>query len=89
MLDSRVLAETVRIKLPAGFDVDELPDAVNIDAAFGSYKTTYEVKNNELLFTRKMAVRAATIPADQYESVRKFYERIRSAEQSPVVLAKK
>jgi hypothetical protein len=36
-----------------------------------------------------MSVRAATVPADQYESVRKFYERIRAAEQAPVVLVKK
>ena len=77
------------MKLPAGFEVDELPDAVKIDAPFGSYKTSYEVKNGELVFTRSLAQRAATIPADQYEVVRKFYERIRAAEQAPAVLARK
>jgi hypothetical protein len=89
VLDSRAFSETVRVKLPAGFEVDEMPDPVTLDAPFGSYKTTYEVKNGELFFSRVMAVRAGTIPAAQYESVRRFYERIRAAEQSPVVLAKK
>src|SRR5947207_5179968 len=89
VLDSRAFNETVRVKLPAGFEVDELPDAVTLDASFGTYKTTYEVKNGELFFSRRMAIKAGTIPVDQYESVRKFYEKIRAAEQSPVVLAKK
>ena len=89
VLEPRAFSETVRIKLPVGFDVDEMPDPVKLDAAFGSYKTTYEVKNGELVFTRALEQRAATIPVEQYETVRKFFERIRAAEQAPVVLARK
>jgi hypothetical protein len=79
----------VRIKLPTGFEVDELPDALKLDTAFGNYASTYEVKDGQLVFTRTLTQRATTIPADQYATVRNFYERIRAAEQSPVVLAKK
>ncbi|MGH9970411.1 MAG: hypothetical protein ACREBG_21825 [Pyrinomonadaceae bacterium] len=89
MLDSYAFTETVRIKLPAGFDVDELPDSVKLEAPFSSYKTSFEVKQGELVFTRSLAQRAATIPADQYLTVRSFYEKIRAAEQSPVVLVRK
>ncbi len=89
VLKSDAYSETVRVKLPAGFDVDEMPDPVKLDTPFGSYSTTYEVKDGELLFTRKLTQHASRIPAEQYESVRKFYERIRAAEQSPVVLTKK
>ena len=88
VLEARGFTETVHLKLPAGFLVDELPDPLKIDGPFGSYKTTYEVKNNELLFTRTLAQRAGTIPAAQYQTVRSFFERIRAAEQSPVVLVK-
>ena len=89
VLQSHAFTETMRMKLPVGFDVDELPDAVKLNTAFGTYTTSYEVKNGELTFTRALAQRAATIPADQYESVRSFFEKIRAAEQAPVVLAKK
>jgi len=47
------------------------------------------VKNGELVFSRTLAQRAATIPADQYRAVRSFFEKIRAAEQAPVVLVKK
>jgi len=36
-----------------------------------------------------MAQRAVTVPSDQYQNVRSFYQKMRAAEQSPVVLAKK
>lgn len=89
VLDSRNFSETVRVKIPAGFEVDELPDPVKLEASFGSYNTTYLVKDGELIFTRTLAQRAGTIPVAQYQMVRSFFERIRAAEQSPVVLARK
>ena len=89
LIKSRAFTETVRVKLPAGFDVDELPDAVKLQAAFGTYETRYDVKGGELTFTRSFSQRATTIPAEQYETVRKFYSSIRTAEQAPVVLARK
>jgi hypothetical protein len=89
VLTSNSYSETVRVKLPAGFDVDEVPDAVKLETSFGSYATNYEVKDGQLLFTRKLIQRATTIPVDQYSSVRSFFEKIRSAELSPVVLARK
>lgn len=89
VLTSNAYSETVRVKLPVGFDVDEMPDAVKLSTAFGSYATTYEVKDGHLVFTRKLVQSAATIPVEQYASVRSFFERIRAAEQSPVVLTRK
>lgn len=89
VLDAYAFSETVSVKLPAGFDVDEVPDAIKLEAPFGSYKTTYDVKNGELVFTRSLAQRAGSIPVDQYQQVRNFFEKIRAAEQAPVVLVRK
>lgn len=89
VLHSNAYSETVRIKLPDGFEVDELPDPVKMDTPFGSYETGYQVKDGQLNFTRRMVVRAATIPVEDYTRVRGFFERIRAAEAAPVVLAKK
>jgi len=89
VLTSNSYSETVRMKLPEGFAVDEMPDAVKLDTGFGSYATSYEVKDGELVFSRKLVQRAATIPVEQYNSVRSFFEKIRAAEQAPVVLMRK
>jgi hypothetical protein len=89
VLKSRAFTESVRVQLPEGFEVDEVPDALKIETPFGNYTATYEVKAGQLLFTRTLSMRAMTIPADQYSAVRSFFERIRATEQAPVVLAKK
>ncbi|HEU4478195.1 MAG TPA: DUF3857 domain-containing protein [Pyrinomonadaceae bacterium] len=89
VLGARAFSETVSVKLPEGFDVDEIPEAIKIEAPFGSYKTTYDVKDRELVFTRTLAQKAGSIPVEQYQIVRSFFERIRAAEQAPVVLIRK
>ena len=89
VLTANAYSETLRLKLPTGFNVDELPDPLKLDASFGSYVTNYEVKGGELVFTRKLVQKAGTIPVTQYNTVRTFFEKIRAAEQAPVVLARK
>jgi transglutaminase-like putative cysteine protease len=89
VLESEAYTESVNVKLPAGFDVDELPDPVKLDTAFGTYSTSYSVRDGQLQFKRAFMQRAATIAPADYAAVRGFFERIRAAEQSPVVLARK
>jgi hypothetical protein len=88
-LTSRAFSETVRVKLPSGFDVDELPDPLKLETSFGSYSASYEVRDGQLVFTRAMIQKGGIIPVEEYSAVRNFYERIRATEQAPVVLAKK
>jgi hypothetical protein len=89
VLKPRAFTETVKVKLPDGFDIDELPDAVKLDTPFGAYSTAYEVRDGHLHFTRKLIVQRATIPVAEYVKVRAFFEKITAAEQAPIVLAKK
>ena len=89
VLRANAYSETVKVQLPAGFAVDEVPDPIKLETAFGSYMTSYEVVNGELVFKRQLSQKATTIPAAQYDAVRKFYESIRAAENAPVVLARK
>ncbi|HEX5084961.1 MAG TPA: DUF3857 and transglutaminase domain-containing protein [Blastocatellia bacterium] len=89
VLNSEAYNETVRIKLPEGFDVDEMPDPTEISRPFGSYSAKCEVKEGHLLFRRSMTLKAGIIPIEQYASVRGFFEKIRAVEQTPVVLVKK
>jgi hypothetical protein len=88
VLRANAYSETVQVKLPAGFTVDEVPDAVKPETSFGTYVTSYEVKNNQLVFKRQLSQQATTIAPADYEKVRKFFESIRTAEQAPVVLAR-
>ena len=89
VLSSHAYTETVRVKLPKEFEVDELPDPARLDTPFGTYSTSYVVKDEQLSFTRTLLVRGATVPVNDYAKVRGFFASIRAAEQAPVVLAKR
>lgn len=89
IIDSEAIKETAVFTLPAGFIVDETPDAVNLETPFGKYTTSYEVKDGKLFFTRSLTLNRMTVPVDKYNSVRDFYAKMREAEQSPVVLMRK
>jgi hypothetical protein len=88
VLEPYAFSETSTIKLPAGFAVDELPDAVNLDTPFGKYSTSYEVKNGNLHFKRTMIITSSQISVDKYATVKDFFVKVRNAEQAPVVLLK-
>ena len=89
VLQSEAYSETVSVKLPEGFEIDEMPDAVKMETPFGKFSTSYEVKDGQLIFIRNLEVQNATIPASRYTEVRSFFGRINGAEMAPVVLAKK
>ncbi len=89
MLNSQSMKETVVFTLPQDFTVDEMPDAVKLETPFGTYTTSYNVKEGKLVFTRSLIMTRSIVPVDKYAEVRDFYSKIRDAEQSPVVLLRK
>ena len=89
VIPSHVSSESARFKLPAGFQVDEIPDPVKLEATFGSYSAVHSVENGDLVFTRTLTLRRSILPTEQYPAIRGFYERILAAEQAPAVLMRK
>lgn len=89
MLDSNSFREKATFTLPAGFAVDEVPNPVSLQTAFGKYATTYEVKDNKLIFTRSLTMSRSMVSVDKYKEVRDFFTAMLNAEQSPVVLLRK
>jgi hypothetical protein len=88
VLESEAYSETVKVKLPGGFQVDEMPDAIELAQPFGNYSAALEVKDGHLIFKRTLVLKSTTIPVEQYPAVRSFFARIYGIEQAPVVLEK-
>jgi len=88
ILEPRAWSETTAIAIPDGYTIDELPPPVEATASFGHYKaaTTYDPVKRQVRYQRALEMSAAEIPASDYATVRKFYETIRNAEQTNVVL---
>ncbi len=80
--------DKTRVKLPAGFKVDEMPNAGKLDTPFGTFSCSYAAEGGDLVFTRKLEIKAGTYPVAQYAALKTFFEQVAGAEQSPVVLVK-
>jgi hypothetical protein len=74
------------ITIPPGYEVDDLPPAVDADYSFASYHSKTEVKGNVIGYTRTFEVKELSVPVDQTEELRKFYRIIAGDERNNVVL---
>jgi hypothetical protein len=87
-LGSKIYDDEVRVELPPGFGVDELPDDILLEEEFGTYSATFVVDGSKLDFSRRLTLRGSILPAQRYDKVKGFFESIRNLEQLPVVLAR-
>ena len=88
VVDEDALHETVRIRLPDGLKVDELPPPVKIDSPFGKYQATWEFDGGSVVFQRSFEMPAQSVPASQYTALRKFLDTVSGSAELPVVLVK-
>jgi hypothetical protein len=88
MLRAETYRKHVRIKLPAGFTVDELPQAVKQHSEWGEFSLTFEQKAGELVMEEDLKTDAVTLPPDRYKEVKTFFDQFNGADQQQAVLVK-
>ncbi|QYO67284.1 DUF3857 domain-containing protein [Leptolyngbya sp. 7M] len=89
MIDASRYTEKAKIKLPENFEVDEIPESAKFESEFGRYDVFYKIEDGHLHFIRSLELKRARIAPEKYDSVERFFGRILSIEQSPVVLLRK
>jgi hypothetical protein len=88
-LEGSCFAETVTVKLPEGYAVDELPEALHERHDFAELDADWKVEGDRLRFTRLWTVRPLTLPPARYPEVRKAFAADLAASESPVVLVRR
>ncbi len=88
-LQADLRRDSIKLKLPAGFQLDELPPPVKIEGAYGTLEAAWSVKDGELLMTQSLEVRAQVVQTTEYAQVRDFFEQVAAAGFAPVVLVKR
>ncbi|HYK92154.1 MAG TPA: DUF3857 domain-containing protein [Acidobacteriota bacterium] len=88
-LTARQRKDAVTLKLPAGFDVDEIPDAVQVESRYGLYRANWKATAEKVVFEQSLEVKDILVPVSEYSRVREFFEKVSSSQASPVVLLRK
>jgi len=76
------------VKIPAGYTVDDLPDPVNVDVGFATYRSEVKAQGGVLHYHREYVLKQLTLPASDYASLQKLEEAITTDENSDAVLKK-
>jgi hypothetical protein len=78
--------DSFEITLPPGYEVDDLPPAVDADYSFASYHSKSEVHGNQIRYTRSFEIKELSVPASRAAELKKFYRIIANDERSTAVL---
>jgi len=79
-------SDTFEIKLPAGYEVDDLPPPVDVDYGFASYHSRTEAKGDTLRYTRTFEVKEVTVPVAKVDDLKKLYRIIAGDERNTAVI---
>jgi hypothetical protein len=86
VIDADALDETVQIKLPGDFKIDEIPPPVHIDTTFGRYDASWKADGDGVIFKRTFVMPAQTVPAAQYADLKRFIDSVAASAGSPIVM---
>jgi uncharacterized protein DUF3857/transglutaminase superfamily protein len=74
------------IAIPAGYTVDDLPEAADADYSFGSYHAKTVVEGSTIHYRRTYEIKQASVPVDEAAKVKKFYQVVANDERNMLVL---
>ncbi len=89
VLGAESFSERATFRLPEGYAVDELPDAVKLESPYGRYRASWNVNGAEMHFEQELTMDSAEIPAAEYPQLRDFLLKVRGASGASVVLARR
>jgi hypothetical protein len=89
VITARTWRDTVRVQLPPGFDVDEMPETASLTTPFGTFQSKATVEAGVLTFTRTLVLKSMVVPVAEYPALKAFSDQVGGADQAPIVLAKK
>jgi hypothetical protein len=87
-----VESDEITLKLPEGYEVESIPnETMNLTSEFGEY--TLKVESNaeagQLVYTRKLKILPIELPAERYNDLRAFYQKVTKADKMKLVLVEK
>ncbi len=78
--------DSFEIAIPAGYEVDDTPPAVDADFSFASYHSKTEVSGGVIRYTRTFEVKELSLSVDRADELKRFDRAITGDERNTVVL---
>ncbi len=80
----RVDTTVLEVSAPRGFSAVDPPDPVSIDSLFGLFTRTVSRTDDGYRVERSLTLRLQDLPAHSYDGLRRFLDRVRLADRTPL-----
>ena len=81
--------DSLIVSLPEGYEVEALPDAVNLTNALGEVNQTFTQHENQVTVVTRLLIRNGLYPADEFENLRRLKTAAKKAYDQRFVLKRK
>ena len=81
----------INIIIPEGFTIESIPTAVNLVTGddIGAFKYVIGTTENKIQISVTFTINTAIVPADYYEVIKEFYQKMIDKQNEKIVLVKK
>ncbi len=80
--------DEISYTLPKGYHLEKIPLNINISKPFGSYTATMALKDDQLIYKRKIQLVDGNYSKDSYQELVDFYKNVTDADNYSVTLVK-
>lgn len=78
----------IAYQLPKDYRIEEIPQNANVTSEFGSYKISFEKKENQLVVKRVIQVNKGLYPKEKYNDYVNFRKKILNGDNSKILITK-
>lgn len=78
--------DSIRIRLPEGYEIESLPRYNNLKTPFGIFQSSIEYKEKEICIVQRVLIYRGVYPPETYAGFAKFRKEIAAQFQSKIIL---
>lgn len=87
--ESSTITDTIRIAVPTGFEVEHIPENMQISSDFGQFNSESGLQGSEIHIVQSLTIRKGRYPKESYQEYRAFAKSVSKAYDSKLVLIRR
>ncbi len=80
--------DTIKFNLPENTKPETIPQNQEIKSIFGEYKSTVSMEKNMLVYIRRITINKSRYPAEKYQELTDFFDKIAKADKCKAIINK-
>jgi len=77
-------SEQVVINPPEGYEVEQLPDPIDINIGAARYQVSFTQAEGRVIYERRLMLDAIIFTVDQYSTIKAFFDRVHQADRAVI-----